>query len=98
MTNVLCKLEEEEEERAAYYRKIPGTTHVAGTLTARTSLDATRSSSSIAGQQCHPNMFFFFTFLPRYDGAPKPAVYEALELLQSECPHLYDELTASGEV
>merc|ERR1711971_995037 len=34
----------------------------------------------------------------RYDGAPKPANYEALELLQSECPHLYDELTATGEV
>ena len=44
----------------------------------------------------HPNMFS--TFAPRYDGAPKPAGDEALELLQSECPHLYDELTATGEV
>ena len=40
----------------------------------------------------------FSTFAPRYDGAPKPAGDEALELLQSECPHLYDELTATGEV
>jgi len=35
----------------------------------------------------------------KYDGPPKPAEgAEALELLQSECPHLYDELTATGEV
>ena len=32
----------------------------------------------------------------RYDGAPKPADSEALDLLQSECPHLYDELPANG--
>ena len=35
-------------------------------------------------------------FLQRYDGAPKPADSEALDLLQSECPHLYDELPANG--
>jgi len=34
----------------------------------------------------------------RYFGPPKPADAEALDLLQSECPHLYDELTAAGEV
>ena len=43
--------------------------------------------------KCNLNVLF-----TRYDGAPKPANYEALELLQSECPHLYDELTATGEV
>ena len=66
---------------------------MAGTLTARTGLDATEISSSIAGSQ-----FLTKMFVPRYDGAPKPADNEALELLQSECPHLYDELTATGEV
>ena len=35
-------------------------------------------------------------FFQRYDGAPKPADSEALDLLQSECPHLYDELPANG--
>ena len=39
-----------------------------------------------------------FVFLQRYFGPPKPADAEALDLLQSECPHLYDELTAAGEV
>jgi len=32
------------------------------------------------------------------DPSPKPADEEALDLLQSECPHMYDELTAEGEV
>ena len=32
------------------------------------------------------------------DPSPKLADDEALELLQSECPHMYDELTAEGEV
>ena len=36
-------------------------------------------------------------FPQRYDGAPKPADSEALDLLQSECPHLYDELSANGQ-
>ena len=39
-----------------------------------------------------------FVFLQRYFGPPKPADAEALDLLQSECPHLYDELTDAGEV
>jgi len=46
------------------------------------------------GVGCYGNQFLNC----RYDGAPKPADNEALELLQSECPHLYDELTATGEV
>ena len=76
-------------------REISGTTHAAGTLTAWTGLGATRCSSSIAGVPVGPDMF---CILQRYFGPPKPADAEALDLLQSECPHLYDELTAAGEV
>ena len=90
MTSVLCKLEEEEH------------------IKERSQVRHMWLEPRLRGRDWMPrdavpqlqvsNVIQIFFLLPRYEGAPKPAVYEALELLQSECPHLYDELTATGEV
>ena len=90
MTNVLCKLEEEE-----HIKERSQVRHM--WLEPRLRGRDWMQREGVPQLQVS-NVIQIFFLLPRYEGAPKPAVYEALELLQSECPHLYDELTATGEV